>query len=579
MKKRGNDQFTGKMFRRLWMPAMASSLALAIADMADAIVVGQRMGATGLAAISIALPVYMVINVFMHGFGIGGSVRYSKLLGEGKEEEAVGCFNQIVLLILLGSIALSVLGNLFLEPFLGVLGVRADDGMVFFASRDYVRVILCGMPALFLSFILNYFLRNDNNQKLASIGFAIGSLSDFGLNVLFVLVLDFGAYGAALSTVLGQVICILIYLPGLSGKKHILRLGPAKMEWKMLLACFRTGFSTSVQYVWQMLFLLIVNHTLMYYSGENGVAVFDMVQNVSYLILYLYDGTAKAMQPLASTYQGEHNRQGSRSIRRMGILYGSAVGFASSVLLSLFPQGMCMVFGLAEGDVMGLASTAIRIYCLGGVFGGISILLEGYCQACGQEGMAFLLATLRGAAVLIPCTILFAPLGLGRFWFLFPATEIGSLLLFGILKKTCRARETFDMARVYSRTIEGRNENLGKVIEEIGAFCETWEADGRQQYYVAMTVEEICILIIRKAFGTQEEVSIQITLVALPDAEFELHIRDNARIFDPFSMETNKVNEGEDYDMDAMGVLVIKEKAKHFFYRQYQGFNSLIVRI
>ncbi len=579
MGERNKDQFTGKMFRRLWMPAMASSLAMAVADMADAIVVGQRMGATGLAAISIALPVYMVINVFMHGFGIGGSVRYSKLLGEGKEEEAVSCFNQILLLILFGSTALAVLGNLFLTPFLAVLGVRADDGMVFLASRDYIRVILCGMPALFLSFILNYFLRNDSSQKLASIGFAVGNLSDFGLNILFVLVLDFGAYGAALSTVLGQVICILIYLPGLSGKKHILRLRPAKMEWKMLLHCFRTGFSTSVQYIWQMLFLLIANHTLMYYSGENGVAVFDMVQNVSYLILYLYDGTAKAMQPLASTYQGERNRQGSQSIKRMGILYGSAVGLASSAFLALFPQVMCMVFGLAEGDAMGLASMAIRIYCLGGVFGGISILLEGHYQTCGQEGLAFLLATLRGAAVLIPCTILFAPFGLGRFWLLFPVTETVSLLLFFVLKKARGVRETFDMERVYSRTIEGKNENLGNVIEEISAFCEKWEADGRQRYYVTMTAEEICLLIIQKAFGTQEEGYIQITLVALPDAEFELHIRDNARIFNPFSMETGKVNEDGDYDMDAMGMLVIKQKAKHFFYRQYQGFNSLIVRI
>ena len=82
--ERMRDHFTARMFRRLLLPSLASSLGLALADMADAVVVGQRMGATGLAAISLSLPLYMVFNVFMHGLGIGGSVRYSQLLGEGR---------------------------------------------------------------------------------------------------------------------------------------------------------------------------------------------------------------------------------------------------------------------------------------------------------------------------------------------------------------------------------------------------------------------------------------------------------------------------------------------------------------
>ena len=579
MGKRTKDQFTGKMFGRLLVPALVSSLALAAGDMADAIVVGQKMGATGLAAISLALPVYMVINVFVHGLGIGGSVKYSKLLGEGKREEALLCFNQILELAFFGSLILAVLGNLFLEPFLAVLGVKAEDGALFLASRDYVRIILCGMPVLFLSYVLNYFLRNDDNQKLASIGFTVGNLSDFGMNVLFVLILDYGASGAALSTVLGQLISVVIYLPGIFGKKHILHLKFGKIEWKNAFGCFKTGLSTSVQYIWQMLFLLIANHTLMYYSGENGVAVFDMVQNISYLVLYLYDGTAKAMQPLVSTYQGERNKKGSQSIKRMGLFYGSVMGLIASLILALFPEAMCFVFGLEGETIVSMAAWAIRIYCIGGVFGGINILLEGYYQSCEKEGLAFWLATLRGAVVLIPCTILFAPFGLVRFWFLFPITEIVSLLIFFILKKIRREQETFDMERVYSKTIEGKNENLGDMVQEVDEFCEKWNADRKQQYYVTMTVEEICLLIIQKAFGKQSGGYIQITLIALPDSGFELHIRDNARIFNPFSVETKRASMEGNYDMDAMGMLVIKQKAKHFFYRQYQGFNSLIVRI
>ena len=141
------------------------------------------------------------------------------------------------------------------------------------------------------------------------------------MNIIFVLVLDMGTFGAALATVLGQAIAIILYLPGIFRKRHILRLQFSGFHIREQWECFRTGFATSVQYIWQFLFLLIINHTLLYYSGENGVAVFDLIQNVSYLILYLYDGTVKAMQPLVSTYCGEHNEEGKRTVCRLGLLW------------------------------------------------------------------------------------------------------------------------------------------------------------------------------------------------------------------------------------------------------------------
>ena len=72
---------------------------------------------------------------------------------------------------------------------------------------------------------------------------------------------------------------------------------------------------------------------------------------------------------------------------------------------------------------------------------------------------------------------------------------------------------------------------------------------------------------------------IQITLIACPDGGFQLHVRDNAAWFDPFSLETGKMGESGSFDMDAIGMLVVKKQAKDFFYRQYQGFNTLVVSI
>ena len=88
------DYFIPKMFYRLMIPSVISSFGFALADMADALVVGQKLGEVGLAAISLCLPIFMLINLFMDGFGIGGSVLFSQRLGKGDIRNAQECFNR-----------------------------------------------------------------------------------------------------------------------------------------------------------------------------------------------------------------------------------------------------------------------------------------------------------------------------------------------------------------------------------------------------------------------------------------------------------------------------------------------------
>ena len=578
--KHTTDNFTKRMFFRLFIPSLASSFGLALADMADAVVVGQRMGATGLAAISISLPLYMVLNVFMHGLGIGGSVRYSQLLGEGKATDAVNCFNRVMHAGLIVSVLIAALVNLFPNTFLQLLGTSTADGGLYEASKSYVCIIALGAPLFFLNYMLNYFLRNDDNQRLASIGFLLGNIIDILFNLIFVLWLDMETTGAALATLIGLAVSIVCYLPGMISKNHILKPKFIKPNLREVLSCFRTGFATSSQYIFQMLFLLICNNVLIRISGQNGLAVFDMVQNASYLILYLYEGAAKAIQPLVSTYHGEKNRTAARHTLKLGLGWGLAAGGVATVLIWLFPSFICGVFGLNGEALTRLGTLALRIFGVSGAFAGISILLETYYQSVNQERCAFTITLMRGCIVLLPFTVLFSFLSIEWFWWLYPVNEILSLVLFFILRHAAHwDAASFDTARVFSLTIRGQNDDILKLNNGIEAFCKRWNATPRQQYFVTMAAEEVCVAIINNAFNRIKNGYIQVTLVALKDGNFELHIRDNAEIFNPFSLQTGMVGNENDFDIDAVGMMVIKKQAKDFFYRQYQGFNSLVVRI
>lgn len=397
-----------------------------------------------------------------------------------------------------------------------------------------------------------------------------------------------GAAGAALATLAGQLISIACYLFALvshsseSSAKGTLRLLPFSPDFGGCFSCFRTGFSSSVSYLFTMLFLLAANHLLMRMSGSVGVAVFDMVQNASYLILYLYDGAAKAAQPLVSTYCGEHNRRGMTHTLRMGLCLGTIAGAAGIFLTMAFPEAVCALFGLEEPEAVRLGCYALRVFCAGAGFAGISIVLESYYQSSGEERAAYLLTILRGAVVLLPATFVCASFGVRGFWWLYPVTEILSLGLFlasfhGHTSSIIR-EDSFDPDRVLSILIDNRIEEMGPLLEKVREFCAAWDALPNQSYFVTLTVEELCSVIINRAFSARTG-RIQITLVAEEDHLFTLHFRDSAASFNPFSLHTERAGPATFFDLDAMGILVIRRTAKEFYYRRYQGFNTLTVKI
>ena len=560
---------------------MLSSAGWALSDMADAVVVGQRMGATGLAAISLILPVYMINCMVAHGLGLGGSIQFSTLLSNGQEAKAKKVFSAILLGAAVCSLSTAVFGNLFITQLLALLGTVMEDGDLFYSTRDYLQILLMAAPLFYLSNILNYFLRNDSCQKVASVGSVTGNICDIALNIFFVLGMNMGTRGAALSTAVGQVITISIYLGGLWKREHHLHMElPGKEAMGVILSCMRDGMATSVQYLYQMIFFLICNNILIRMSGESGVAVFDLVQNTSYLILYLYEGTARAMQPILSTYHGEHNYQGRRYASVLGFLSGILAGSLMIGLVVLFPKYFCLLFGIRDGILQTAAIRALRIYGLGAFFAGISILTCNYYQSCEKFLAPFLIETMRGIAVLLPCTILFSNFGIDNFWWLFPITEISTCAIFLIWKKLAHyAVEEEDSKRVFQYTIEGNATDLVEVCQGLEGFCEQWGADMKQQYFVVMALEELGMAILTHGIQENAKGYIQITVIAGQDGKFKFHLRDNAVKFNPFSLETEKVGALEGVNMDAMGILVLKEKAEDFYYQRYQGFNSLVLTI
>ena len=195
------DSFTKKIFYRFFFPAVGASICLGLANLADALCVGMVMGEAALAAISLVTPIYMVFNVLHLGMAVGGSVIFAQLMGGGKVKQAVNVFRQMLLMALVVSAALAVLGEIFVDPLIVLLGADPAQGMVYEMTRSYAVRLLAAAPLFFLNMIFYYFLRCDDGERRASVGLAVSNLLDVGLSFVFVLGFKMGINGAVYSTI------------------------------------------------------------------------------------------------------------------------------------------------------------------------------------------------------------------------------------------------------------------------------------------------------------------------------------------------------------------------------------------
>ena len=574
------DRFVGPMFRRLFLPSIVFSTGWALSDIVDSVVVGQKLGTTGLAAIGMILPIYMINSALAHGFGVGGSVRFSKLMAHGEREAANRSFRQTVFTALAATAAAAVAGTCFMDELLWLLGATQASAEVARATRDYAEILVAEMPLFCLAHVLNYYLYNDDGQKLAVTGAVCSYSCDIGLNFLFVFGFGLGMRGAALATMAGHLITIAAYAGGLCFREHHLQFGwPGKAWLAEGLKNLKAGLSTSISFAYQLVFFVVCNNALVRIGGDPALAVFDLLQNTSYMLLYFFEGTSRAMQPLLATFHGENGASDMRETRSLGRLYGCVVGIAMIVAVEIWPSMLTALFGVPEGPVRELAHFALRVFCGGVLFAGLNVLDCGYFVACGVERAAFLIQSLRGALLLLPLTAVGVLIGnLRLFWLIFPMTEIGSWLLFRAISRMggkC-AVTLLPPERVYRRMVNGSTEDVMSADVEIEAFCERRGIEPKRSYAITLAVEEICETIVKNGM---KDGAICITVLDATDGDVMLILRYNDDFFNPFSLYTEKASKEGEFDMDAMGILMIRKRAKDFSYRRYQGLNSLVVRL
>lgn len=566
-----NDRngFAWKLFMRFFIPALFSSLGLAIGAAVDCLYIGRMLNEEGLYILGVSSPVYMIFTTWSVALAVGGSVHYAKVMGEGDEAQGKKIFQSTIIGDFFGLCVLSVLGLVFMGPLLNLLGVSSNS-IFFDDTAKYVRWMLVSCPVLFMQAPLQYFVHSDDNPKLASASLVAGCVFDCLAGYLFIVVNHVGVVGSVWSTLIGALIMESMCITHFFSEKGNLKFEKLSLSLQSFINSFKTGFATATQYLYQFIILLVFNHILLNLGGEVSVAIYDISVNVLSLVIAIIDAVVLSLLPMVSTFYGERNKEGVNHCLKISLCVGViSTAIMAAILMLLAPQ-LNGMFDL-PGDAVANGTFAVRMVLISGVIACLNNVLSAYFQNIGLESASYMIVLARELVVLLVCGILFSKRGYYMFWYTYIVAEV--IVLLGtvaviVYKKIVNGTDIvqFEEGTVFSETFVGSCEKISETCQRIQKFLEKEGASPKKAYFVTLAVDEVCRLIAENT----GDLILQITLVGA-EQDYVLHIRDNAGSFNPLDID--------DDDERGMGLKIVKKQAKEYYYRPYVGFNTLTISI
>lgn len=426
-----------KLLLKLSTPAIVGMVIMSFYQVVDAIFIGQGVGTLGIAAVAIVIPISMFMMAIAQMIGIGISSIISRSLGEKDFEKTKIAFGNFLIMIFILSIIITVIGIYFLDNLLILFG--ASSNIMPFA-KDYMGILFFGTVFLMFTMSSNNIIRAQGHAKTAMSVMMVGGLFNLILTPIFVFKFGWGMRGAALSTVIGQILTSLYVISYYFSKRNAIKLNHLKYL-KLKLSLFKEtigiGLSSFSRQVSASILAIIINNLLVFYGGDIAIAAYGVINRVMMVIIMPMFGVVQGMLPILGFNYGAKKYLRVKEVLFLSIKYASVLAIIPFILLFAFPDIFVKLF-TSDVDLINFTVPLIRIIFLFFPLVGFYLIISGIYQAMGKIIPGILLSLLRQTILLIPL-VLVVPIffGLKGIFYAFPISD----LLAGIISYLLFRRE------------------------------------------------------------------------------------------------------------------------------------------
>lgn len=428
MKIQLSDHFSYSKLIKFTLPTIAMMIFTSIYGVVDGVFVSNCVGSDACAAVNLIMPIIMILGSVGFMIGTGGSAIVSKTLGEGKKEKANEYFSMLVYLCVVSGVILSVIGIIFTGPIAVLLGAK---GSIAKDCVTYGRTVFFMLTGLFLQNAFQSFLVVAEKPKLGLFVTLLAGFTNMFLDFLFVYVLRFGVFGAALATGISQFVgsvIPIIYFAG--GKNNVLKLTKCRFNKDIIIKTCINGSSEMVTNMSMSLVNILYNMQLMKYIGTNGVVAYGIIMYVGFIFVGTYMGYAVGSAPVISYHYGAGNKNELKNLFKRSL----TIIIVSSVVMTLIAEiiagYLAGIFVSYDNNLLELTTEAIRIYAVSYLISGVNIFASSFFTALNNGVVSAVISFMRMFVFQIVMILLLpVVLGISGIWTAVIAAEVLSVVI------------------------------------------------------------------------------------------------------------------------------------------------------
>ena len=422
-----SDHFNVSRLLRFVLPCIGTMLFTSVYGIVDGLCVSNFVGKTAFASVNLIMPLPMLVGSAGFMLGTGGSAIVGITLGEGDQKQADRYFSLFLSAALIAGILLSALGVLVLRPAAVLLGAKGE--MLDYAVR-YGRILMLSLPTFILQNMFQSFFVTAEKPHLG-FAFTVGAgCTNMVLDVLLVGALRWGVEGAAIATMISQVVGGVLPVFYFLEKNNTSRihLCRPRFEGKVLLNACANGSSELMSNLSMSLVNILYNYQLLRFAGENGVAAYGVIMYAAFLFVAVFVGYAVGSAPIVSFHYGARNRKEVNNLYRMSLKLIAVVAVVMTAGSMVLIPDVARIFVGYDETLLALTTRAFRLYALSFLIMGFNVYASSFFTALGDGVTSALIAFLRTLVFQVAAILILpAILGIDGIWLAVTAAELLSL--------------------------------------------------------------------------------------------------------------------------------------------------------
>jgi len=580
MAERRNNRLLSAKLNKYIVPGIMMSLALQLGNIVDTIFVSNLIGVEAMSAVTMSLPVETIVQLTGYCLGIGGSIAAGNMLGKRDKESASKLFSATFLVTLVVGIIFSICAFPTAAPIARLL--VPGGGILQNYTRDYIRISMLGAPVIGIGLLVVNYLGVENHPELASAYLILANVINLVLDYIFLRYTPLGVTGASLSTVLGFLFAMSVFVIYIrSDKRNIQFVRLKGKDFGIMKEALVAGVPMLVFMATNFIKALGLNTIIIHQTGEDGMAVFTVCDNVLLIVEMLTGGIIGVIPNVAGILYGEKDYMGIRVLCKKMLKYSYIVLAVIFVAIMAFTEQITILFGSGGGELGRQMVYALRIFALCVIPYLWNKFVISYYESIEETAIASFVTFLENAVVILPATYvgiyIFKQIygtGIDGIAAGFVATEIITVIAGWIFRKIKHKNSTFYIVPDKNPgvnldfSIKSTMEEAQIVNRRILEFCKEKGVSANKANLAAVCAEEMTVNIIQYGGRTSNWIDINL---CLEDDLCRLRIRDNGVNFNPLEYS-------HDYEeFDIHGIELVKKISKSMDYIRAIDMNNTII--